>query len=259
MNSFFSLIICKLWLNDKIRNCKISETRSDKYQDRYRIESARARWWDYSKDAAYFITICTYNHECLFGDIYDGVMHLSELGKTLESEWVKSLSIRPDMNLALGTFTIMPNHFHGIIIIGKNQYNTKRDNSPDIDHEYDLPRCRDAMHCVSLDHCGNMEQCENIGRCEISDAMHCVSTESPINIVPNQSKNHFGPQSKNLASIIRGFKSAVTTKARWMHCEFEWQARFYDNIIRDEHSFNNISDYIDSNVAKWEMDKFLRE
>jgi len=63
--------------------------------------------------------------------------------------------------------------------------------------------------------------------------MHCVSTESPTNIVKNQSKNHFGPQYKNLASIIRGFKSAVTAKARRMHHEFEWQARFHDNIIQE--------------------------
>lgn len=121
------------------------------------------------------------------------------------------------------------------------------------------------MHCVSQDHCGNIDHCGNMGhsenleQCEISDAMHCVSTESPINIVKNQSKNHFGPQCKNLSSIIRGFKSVVTTKARWMHCEFEWQARFYDNIIRDEQSFNNISEYIHNNVEKWEMDKFFRK
>ncbi|MEK7719935.1 MAG: hypothetical protein AAB347_10055 [Bacteroidota bacterium] len=206
---------------------------SDKFHDRYRISSARAQWWDYSNDAAYFITICTYNHECLFGEIYDCVMHLSEIGETVEHEWVRSLSIRPDMNLTLGAYTIMPNHFHGIIIIGKNRYNSKRDIPVYIDHEYDLQGCRDAMHCVS--------------------------TESPINIVKIQSKNHFGPQYKNLSSIIRGFKSAVTTKVRWMHHEFEWQARFYDNIIRDEQSFNNISEYIHNNVAKWEMDKFFRK
>lgn len=32
---------------------------SEKYKNKYRIASSRADWWDYSANAAYFITICT--------------------------------------------------------------------------------------------------------------------------------------------------------------------------------------------------------
>lgn len=33
----------------------------DKYQNKYRIPSSRAQWWDYGWNGAYFITICTAN------------------------------------------------------------------------------------------------------------------------------------------------------------------------------------------------------
>jgi hypothetical protein len=51
-----------------------------KFQNRYRIASARLQTWDYSWNAAYFVTICTQNKEYFFGYITDGKMHLSETG-----------------------------------------------------------------------------------------------------------------------------------------------------------------------------------
>ena len=46
-----------------------------------------------------------------------------------------SKGLRPDMNLELGESVVMPNHIHGIIIIGANEYNSGDG--------------RDAMHRVS--------------------------------------------------------------------------------------------------------------
>jgi hypothetical protein len=42
---------------------------SDKFQNKYRILSARAEWWNYGWNAAYFITICTAHREHYFGEI----------------------------------------------------------------------------------------------------------------------------------------------------------------------------------------------
>jgi hypothetical protein len=55
-------------------------------------------------------------------------------------------------------------------------------------------------------------------------------------VMPNQSKtrNKFGTQSLNLASIVRGYKTGVTKNARKINPVFAWQSRFYDHIIRDE-------------------------
>lgn len=54
----------------------------------------------------------------------------------------------------------------------------------------------------------------------------------------------FAPQSKNLASIVRGFKSAVTTWARKNNLSFSWQPRFYDHIIRNNIQLRRIRKYI---------------
>ena len=58
-----------------------------------------------------------------FGNIKDGIMILSRLGEIAENEWLKTPTLRPDMNLELDPFVVMPNHVHGIIISGKNKYN----------------------------------------------------------------------------------------------------------------------------------------
>jgi putative transposase len=60
----------------------------------------------------------------------------------------------------------------------------------------------------------------------------------------------FGPQSNNLASIIRGFKSSVTVEARKLDADFAWQSRFHDRIIRDEMELENIIQYIYDNPIK---------
>ena len=62
-------------------------------------------------------------------------MELSSMGVVARDEWIKTFEMRPDMNLQMGEYVVMPNHFHAIVIIGRNEYN--------------MYRSRDAMHCVS--------------------------------------------------------------------------------------------------------------
>ena len=70
------------------------------------------------------------------------------------------------------------------------------------------------------------------------------------------SKNHFGPQSRNLASVIRGFKIGVTKWASENEISFGWQPRFHDHVIRDQESYFKIRNYILSNVKNWSRDIF---
>jgi REP element-mobilizing transposase RayT len=63
--------------------------------------------------------------------------------------------------------------------------------------------------------------------------------------------NKFGSQSKNLASIIRGYKSSVTTFATINNIEFLWQQRYYDRVIRSEKEYLNIKGYIKDNPDQW--------
>jgi putative transposase len=207
------------------------------FKNKYRISSARLQSWDYGDNGMYFVTICTANRESFFGNIVETQciaslpnntyaepeysMELNDLGKVVEIEWLKTKELRPDMNLELEEFVVMPNHFHGIIYIGENGYNT---------------------------------QVYNNGR----DTMHRVSTTN-ANIDEYQSdnqKNKFGPQAKNLASVIRGFKSVVTTYAIKNNHPFNWQTRFHDHIISTNKEYLNIADYIINNPKNWPKDEF---
>ena len=64
-------------------------------------------------------------------------------------------------------------------------------------------------------------------------------------------QNNFGPQSRNLGSIIRGFKVGTTIHSRKINPDFAWQSRFHDVIIRNRKSFNRISNYIINNPKNW--------
>jgi putative transposase len=66
--------------------------------------------------------------------------------------------------------------------------------------------------------------------------------------------NLFGVQSKNLGSVIRGYKASVTKYATTHSLEFLWQSRYYDHVIRDEDELNRIRQYIINNVRKWKED-----
>ena len=88
---------------------------TEKFQDKYRISSARLRNWDYSAESIYFITICTAGRECYFGGIVNKKMALSDIGSLVQLEWEKSFVIRAE--LFCDYFVIMPNHIHAILHI----------------------------------------------------------------------------------------------------------------------------------------------
>ena len=206
---------------------------SEKYKNKYRIPTNRLQGYDYGSSGCYFVTICTKNMEHHFGEIMNGEMQLSEIGEIAQSEWLKTIEMRTDMNLMLDAFVVMPNHFHCIVVIGDNQYNTQCGR--------DATLCRDAMHCVST----------------VSPTI--LPTVSATVSPPPPYKNKFGAQSKNLASIIRGFKISVTTYARKHNIYFEWQERFHDRIIRDNDGLNAIRQYIFNNPKNWNEDELNKK
>jgi putative transposase len=164
------------------------------FKNKYRISSSRLQGWDYSCNGYYFVTLCIKNREYIFGEIENGVMFLSDLGKTAEQCWRDIPDhfpfAKPD------SYVIMPNHMHGIVIIDKKGI-------------------------------------------------------SNVDGTPNK----FGPQSKNLGSIIRGFKIGVKKQASINGFHFDWQSRFHDRIIRDENELWNIRNYIQNNPQKWNEDE----
>jgi putative transposase len=90
---------------------------TDKYQNKYRIPSARLQNWDYGWNSHYFVTICTQNRECNFGEIVDGKMQLSVIGEMAQKYWMEIPEHFPFVTF--DAFVVMPNHVHGIVVIDK--------------------------------------------------------------------------------------------------------------------------------------------
>lgn len=78
-------------------------------------KAPRATWRNYCNAAAYFMTIFTKGRQHYFGQISDGVMHLSDVGIVANDLWFKIKNHFPGIDL--DAFVVMPNHIHGIIII----------------------------------------------------------------------------------------------------------------------------------------------
>ncbi len=75
----------------------------------------RLHYWDYSQPGYYFLTFCCSARACLFGNVIDGVMRLSEFGRIAEFELLRSVELRQE--LSLDHYIVMPNHIHLIAVI----------------------------------------------------------------------------------------------------------------------------------------------
>jgi len=193
----------------------------DRLANKYRIASARANWWDYGSNAAYFITICTQNRMHFFGEIVHREMMLTALGQYAQSCWNEIPNHFPFVQL--GAFVVMPNHIHGIIIIDKTDGETQKKTGT-----------QSVMGPQSI-------KTQNIASLQ--------QTTPHV--------NKFGPQSQNLASIVRGYKIGVTKLSKISNPNFNWQPRFHDHIIRNDTEYQRINDYIENNPVNWSIDNFF--
>lgn len=77
--------------------------------------SIRLKEYDYTNPNWYYVTICTHDRKNLFGKIINGKVILNDFRRVVEEEWFKTKELRK--NIDLDYYVIMPNHFHGILII----------------------------------------------------------------------------------------------------------------------------------------------
>lgn len=176
--------------------------------------SIRLKEYDYSLAGAYFITICTQNRECLFGKIESGKMILTDQGRVILDCWCDLPNHYK--NAELGELVIMPNHVHGIIVIGTNNVGAIHE-SPFTDsflNEYE----QNVNSRTLIKSRRKMILSKIIGRFKMVSSKH-------IN------ENRFTP--------------GIPV----------WQRNYYEHIIRDEKEMEHIREYIYSNPSNWENDK----
>lgn len=183
-----------------------------KFQNKYRIPSNRLQGYDYGSHGLYYVTICTKNRVCYFGNIVEthncasdvethnnthdvdvethncASLRATTIGQIAIDYWAEIPKHYPFVEL--DEFVVMPNHIHGILFFNRPE---KTDWTP----------------------------------------------------------NTFGPQSQNLGAVIRGFKSSVKRYANQNDINFDWQSRYHDHIIRDEKSLFAIRNYIVRNPDNW--------
>ena len=111
-----------------------------KFQNKYRNKTARAPWWDYGEDAAYFVTINTRDRRRSFGDVMDEKMQLAEIGNIANQCWIDIPKHFPFVRL--GDYVVMPDHVHGILIIDKTGYNAGPKNKTAV---MDIPETRAGL------------------------------------------------------------------------------------------------------------------
>ena len=203
------------------------------------LKSLRLAGYDYTRDGAYFVTICTHNRLCLFGDVIEDKMHLNEAGRMLEGTWYE-LSDRFSP-VRLDAFTIMPNHLHGIIIIENGDFKPVS------------PRSRMGMEHVIL------------GKGALF-TVDLPTPRTPTRGVPTAITFTKGMPTDGcvaLSDVIGTFKSITTVnyiagvkQNRWSPFHYKlWQADYFDRIIRSSNELCNIRNYIVSNPLRWTCDR----
>jgi putative transposase len=209
----------------------------DKYQNKYRIPSARLSAWDYSSNAAYFLTVCTAKRQHYFGEIINGQMQLSDIGQQAHECW---LDIPKHFQfVSLDAFIVMPNHTHGIIIIDKPGNGLVVGNMAVVE----------TRHALSL---------QNNSKRSTEQKQQPQSNSRQQLQQTNQPHPRFRKPGKNtISSMIGSFKSSVTKYCNENKLPFGWQTRFHDHIIRDSDEFHRIKNYIINNPINWVEDKFF--
>lgn len=216
----------------------------DKYKNKYRIPSARLQNWDYGANGAYFITICTHDRQCFFGDIEGNPqsMKLNSIGQLAEQFWIEIPNHFPFVEL--GNFVVMPNYVHGILIIDHVE-------TPNLGVSTTIVQTP-IVETPNLGVFTTIVQTPNLG-------VSTGASPGPPQ-TPSPSPSHGGKNDKwnpgTIGVIINQYKRMVTIHARKIHADFGWQSRFHDHIIRNEQSFETIQSYIETNPLNWENDKF---
>jgi len=198
---------------------------SDRNPNFHNRRSIRLKGYDYSRSGLYFITICTQNRECLFGEIRTvREMALNPAGEMIE-KWYRELENKfPDIHCH--EMIVMPNHFHCIIEITDTH----------------VPEW---------------------------DALVGAPLRGRHNDIPENGEpvSQYGPTNKKyhatIGHIVDWFKTMTTNEYirevknhGWKRFDGKlWQRNYWEHIIRDDGSYNQIAEYITENPSKWNNDQ----
>lgn len=179
--------------------------------------SIRLKGYDYAQAGGYFVTVVTWQRQCLFGKIVNGEMILSRYGEIVQ-KWWQEIPIHFS-SVATGAFVIMPNHVHGNIFITDGGRGT-----------VSVPE-EPAIHKISPEN-------------DIPSVIRGGKTPPLRTPTLGQIVAYFKYQSTK--EMNRLDHTGMVTKF--------WQRNYYEHILRNEQDLQNKTSYIEANPLFWEQD-----
>ena len=243
--------------------------------------SIRLQGYDYSQEGLYFITICCENRELRFGKIENDEMILNEFGSIAYKEWAKLPERFP--NFDLDVFQIMPNHIHGIIALkdvgagftpAQNNATDKPVGAgftPAQNNATDKTVGAGFTPAQNENGQNDFRQPETItGQPETITGQPETITGQPQGLpLPHDDDNNIGAgvnpaptKNATVGDIVGAYKSLVTNacidicNSKNIRLGKLWQRNYHEHIIRNEQSYQTISEYIINNPRNWKDDKF---
>jgi len=179
--------------------------------------SIRLQGYDYASAGLYFITLCTYQQQCLFGEIVDGEVRLSDDGKVVSDEWMRSRNIRQEIDF--DAWIIMPNHLHGIVIIQPSDLSIELSD----------------------------RTTNNVG----ANGRSPLQETNQDRIIPSMKPRSL---SSFIAGFKSGTTKRINVRRNAPGTPV-WQRNYYEQIIRDERALQAVRQYIQNNPLAWWQDE----
>ncbi|MCL5957697.1 MAG: transposase [Chloroflexi bacterium] len=185
--------------------------------DAHHRHAIRLNDYDYTEAGVYFVTVCTYDRQCLFGEVVDDKMELNELGEVVSDEWLRTGQVRPEVKL--DAFVVMPNHLHGIVVINGDgatgEVGAAKPSFPGASRRLAATPTR-------------------------SDGIPTSPRSGSLGSIMGQFKSLV---TKRINAIR--VDSGVPV----------WQRNYYDHIIRSEEELGRVREYILANPIRWAEDE----
>jgi putative transposase len=185
--------------------------------------------YDYARDRAYFVTICTQGRERVFGAVVKGEMRPNDCGREVARCWTWLAERYP--YVYLDEWIVMPNHTHAIIVI--------TDVITDADDDGAHSNLTDAR-----------EPCRGGSR---TAQLRTASTMDPV--IRKTDGMRFAPtQRKSLGRLIGSFKTVSTRRVNDLEGTPDarlWQRNYYERVIRNSLALDALRRYIANNPVLW--------
>ena len=247
--------------------------------DKHHRRSIRLKGYDYAQPGAYFVTIVAQGRECLFGDAVNGEMRLNDAGRMVERWWAELGKKYPDVIPDAGV--VMPNHFHGIVIItdgagahiegahiegahieGAHIGAPLRPTAAADDVGADLRVCPGTDAGARGDvgaHIGAPLRPTTVAD-DVNAGAHIGAPLRPTTVADDV--NAGARTGAPIPEIVQWFKTMTTNEyirgvknLGWTPFPGKlWQRNYYEHIIRNDASLNRIRQYIADNPAHWADD-----